>query len=80
MDIMKAVVEFGTEAVLRYRAISRQHDNALPEVFLGGFVACRLHDQFHCPVHIEHNYLVVASHLEVPITGGGNQSDRQFPG
>jgi hypothetical protein len=68
MDIMNALVDFGSEAVLRYRTISRQQDNEVPEVFLGGFIAPHLHDQFDCPVHIEHNYLCVASNLEVAIT------------
>ena len=68
MDIMNAVTELGKDAVLRYRTISQRPDNELPEVFLGGYVAPRLYDQFHCPVHVEYNYLLLASSRKVQIT------------
>ena len=63
MDISSAVVDFGTEAVLRYREISGRHDNELPEQFLGGFIAPRLHDRFHQPVHIELRYTTLAEQM-----------------
>jgi len=68
MEIARAVVEFGTEAVLRYRTISGRQDNELPEVFMGGFIASRLYDRFHCAVHIEHSFLAVASSQGIRIS------------
>lgn len=69
MDFEKAVVEFGTEAVLRYRAIAEaRHDNELPESFLRGFVAMRLHERFGCQVHVERLYTAMALDLGMPIT------------
>lgn len=68
MEIMSAVVKFGTDAVLRYRTISGRPDNELPEVFLGGSIAPHLYDQFRCPIHIEYNFLTVAKNLGVDIT------------
>jgi hypothetical protein len=61
LDFEKAVVEFGTEAVLRYRTIAEaRHDNELPESFLRGFVAMRLHERFGCQVHVERLYTAMA--------------------
>jgi len=78
-EIIKAVIEFGTEAVLRYRTVaSLRHDNELPEVFFGGFVACRLYDRFRCPVHVEHPYLTVARHREAHITPDLEERLRQL--
>jgi hypothetical protein len=67
MEVEKTVAEVGTDAVLEYRRISSGIDNSVPEVFLGGFVAPRLHDRFRCPVHIEHRYLDIASSQNVSI-------------
>lgn len=68
MEIMKSVVELGTDAVLMYRTISRRQDNALPEVFLGAYVGPRLYDRFRCPVHVEENYLHFVRSCGVEIT------------
>ncbi|MBI3766931.1 MAG: hypothetical protein HY271_00380 [Deltaproteobacteria bacterium] len=68
MDIENAIVEFGTQGVLRYREISQRPDNELPEVFLGGFIASHLYDQFHCPVHIERLYLTLAMECGLGVT------------
>jgi hypothetical protein len=68
LDFEKAVVEFGTEAVLRYRTIAEaRHDNELPESFLRGFVAMRLHERFGCQVHVERLYTAMALDLGMPI-------------
>lgn len=68
MQISESIVAFGTDAVLCYGTISGQQDNALPETFLGGHIAPRLHDQLHCRVLVEENYLHVVSSCGVPIT------------
>jgi len=60
MEVIEALNEFCTEAVLLYRALSGLPDNELPEVFLGAFAAPRLHDRFNCPVRIEYPYLKLA--------------------
>jgi hypothetical protein len=69
LDFEKAVVEFGTEAVLRYRTVAEaRHDNELPESFLRGFVALRLHERFGYQVHVERLYTAMALDLGMPIT------------
>ena len=69
MDFEKAVVEFGTEAVLRYRDIAGVgHDNETPESFLRGFVAQRLHKRFGYHVHVERLYTAMALDLGVELT------------
>lgn len=69
MDFERAVVEFGTEAVLRYRAVAQpRHDNELPESFLRNFVALRFHEQFGNQVHVERLYTAMALDLGIPLT------------
>jgi hypothetical protein len=69
LDFEKAVVEFGTEAVLRYRSVAEtRHDNELSESFLRGFVALRLHERFGYQVHVERLYTAMAIDLGVPMT------------
>jgi hypothetical protein len=69
MDLEKAIAEFGTEAVLRYREISASKaDNEIPEVFLGSFIAPRLFDRLRCPVHVERLYTVLASSVGIKLT------------
>jgi hypothetical protein len=68
VGIQQAVVDLGTEAVLRYRKISGVHDNELPEQFLGGFIALGLHDRFHRPVHIEHRYTTLVQKTGAQLT------------
>lgn len=68
MDVTNAIIEFGTEGVRRYREISQaKHDNELPEVFLGGFIASRLYDRFHCQAHVERYYRVIARELGIEL-------------
>lgn len=69
MDFEKAIVECGTEAVLRYRTIAEtRHDNELPESFLRGFVALRLHERFGRQVHVERLYTTMALELGMTLT------------
>ncbi len=69
MDFEKAVVEFGTEAALRYRTIAHaRHDNEVPESFLRSFVALRLHERFGDQVHVERLYTAMALDLGMPLT------------
>ncbi len=69
MDLKDCIVKLGTEGVLRYRTMSRvSHDNQLPEVFLGGWVASGLHDAFSCSVHVEHLYTAIAISRGIAIT------------
>jgi hypothetical protein len=69
LDFEKAVVEFGTEAVLRYRTVAEpRHDNELPESFLRNFVALRLHEQFGHQVQVERLYTAMALDLGIPLT------------
>jgi hypothetical protein len=69
LDFEKAIVEFGTEAVLRYRTVAEtRHDNELPESFLRSFVALRLHERFVYQVHVERLYTAMAVDLGMPVT------------
>jgi hypothetical protein len=81
MDIIRAVLEFGTDAVLRYREISQEPDNEVPEYFLGSFIALGLYERFQYGVHLEHLYTDVATILGVPRSSeltnkiGGQRAD-----
>jgi hypothetical protein len=69
LEIEKAVVEFATEAALRYRVIAGiRHDNQVPESFLRSHVASRLHDRFACPVHVDRLYAAMALELGVALS------------
>lgn len=74
MDIRNAVVEFGTEAVLRYRKISGEPDNNVPEYFLGSCIAERLYERFRCRTHLEHLYTDIARDLGIPASGNLTRS------
>jgi hypothetical protein len=64
LDIEKTVVEFGTEAVLQYRTMaSPRHDNEVPESFIRGFVARRLHERLGYQAHVERLYTAMALDL-----------------
>jgi hypothetical protein len=66
MDIRTAINEFGSEGVRHYREISSiVADNEVPEAFLSGFIASRLHDRFGCPVHVERSYMTIAKDIGV---------------
>jgi hypothetical protein len=68
MNINEAIVKFGTEAVRRYRCVAGiHHDNEVPEIFLGGFIAGRLHDEFNVHAHVERLYTVIANELQVKL-------------
>ena len=45
-----------------------QHDNRIPETFLGGFIACGFYDKLGLHAHVEHPYTVIANKLGTPIT------------
>jgi hypothetical protein len=81
MDIIKAVVECGTNAVLRYRENSQEPDNEVPEYFLGCFIALGLYERFQCGVRLEHLFTDVATILGVPRSSeltnkiGGQRAD-----
>lgn len=61
IELDKAIVKHGTAAVLRYRHISGiLHDNQLPEIFLGGFIACGIHDELNVHAHVERFYPTIA--------------------
>jgi hypothetical protein len=68
MEIARAVTDFGTEAVLRYREISEGQDNELPEHFLSAFIALRLYEAFRKPVHMERLYTILAHDLGIPLS------------
>ena len=69
MELQEAIVEFGTEGVLKYREISgSKADNELPEVFLGSFIAPRLFEHLRCPVHVERLYTVLAQDIGIELT------------
>jgi hypothetical protein len=69
LEIEKSVVEFATEAALRYRTIAAmRHDNQVPESFLRSHVASRLHDRFDCPVHVDRLYAAMAIELGGAVT------------
>jgi hypothetical protein len=69
LDIEKAVVELGTEAVLQYRAVAApRHDNEVPESFIRSFVALRLHQRLGCQAHVERLYTAMAIDLGMPLT------------
>jgi hypothetical protein len=69
LDFESAIVQFGTEAVLRYRAVAEpRHDNELPESFLRNFVALRFHEQFGKHVHVERLYTAMVLDLGLPLS------------
>ena len=69
MDISQAIVEAGTDAVLRYGTVAGlQQDNRIPEIFLGGFIACGIYYKLGLHAHVEHPYTVIANKLGTPIT------------
>ena len=64
VEIQKAVVEFGTETVKRYRALAAtKRDNDLPLGFLRTHVAVALAQRFGGAVRIERPYSVLALEL-----------------
>ncbi len=78
----EAIVKHGTAAVIKYRDVSGNlHDNQLPEIFLGGAIACGIHDELGVHAHVEKPYLMVAKDLEVGISAemisnfGGQRAD-----
>jgi hypothetical protein len=83
MDLSEAIVRYGTKAVLRYRAVAGLcQDNEIPEIFLGGFIACAIHDELKANAHVERFYTVIARELgakrdteELMKAFGGNRAD-----
>lgn len=69
MNVERAVVEFGAEAVQLYRTMAEtRHDNEVPDSFLRSHVASRLHERFEQPVHVDRLYAALAVDMEIPIT------------
>jgi hypothetical protein len=69
MNIEKAIVDGGTEAVRRYRAVAGlRQDNEIPEVFLGSIIACRIYDDLQLHAHLEHLYTDVVKSFGIEIT------------
>src|SRR6202012_5540003 len=69
LDIEKAIVAFGTEAVLQYRTMATpRHDNEVPESFIRSFVALRLHERLGCQAHVERLYTATALDLGAPLS------------
>jgi hypothetical protein len=61
MNIADAIVKFGREAVLAYREIADlKQDDALPEIFLGSFIASRLHSEIHLHARVEQSFFTIA--------------------
>jgi len=64
MTIAKSIVKHGTEAVLEYRRMTgTEHDNRVPELFLGGWLARGIYRDLGCHAHIEHYYTTIAIEL-----------------
>ncbi|GBR70947.1 hypothetical protein [Gluconobacter kanchanaburiensis] len=64
MDFSQNIVELGTLAVKLYRDMSGiQHDNEIPEIFLGGQIALGLHNQCALHAHVERPYLDILREL-----------------
>ena len=64
MTIAKSIVKHGTEAVLEYRRMTgNEHDNRVPELFLGGWIARGIHRDLGCHAHIERYYTTIAIEL-----------------
>jgi hypothetical protein len=69
MDISNAIVKYGTVAVLRYRKVAGLlADDGLPEIFLGGVIACGIHDELHMNAHVERFYTAIVGDLGMQIT------------
>jgi hypothetical protein len=80
-NIQSLIVEFGTDAANLYQNMSRENADAMPEVFLGGFIAQKLYERLACPVHIERLYEEMAEQLGISKTAelvkiiGGQRAD-----
>ncbi len=79
MDIAGGVVEFGTEAVLRYREIPPlEFDNELPEQVLSQIIAKRLSDRFRVEAHTEYGYQQLVEKLGANM--GASEIQKNFGG
>lgn len=64
MRFSRNIAMRGTEAVSAYRKISGiKNDNELPEVFLGGWIARSLYDDFNVNARVECYFTQIASDL-----------------
>ncbi len=67
MRFADAISRHGTEAVQAYRTMSGiEHDNELPEAFLGSWIALELHREFQVNAHIECSFTGMARRLGQP--------------
>jgi len=64
MRIAEAISKHGRQAVRRYRDVAGvRQDNELPEIFLGGMIACGIHDDLNLSAHVERLYTTIAKEL-----------------
>jgi len=57
MTIAKSIVKHGTEAVLEYRRMTgTEHDNHVPELFLGGWIVLLCHKLRRRPWRWQHGH------------------------
>jgi hypothetical protein len=64
MKIAEAIVRHGTAAVLKYGVVAG--DNDMPEIFLGGFIACGIHNDLKMHARVERLYTVIAIEHNMP--------------
>jgi len=78
VNINRAIIRYGEEAVFRYRTIANlDQDNAIPEIFLGGFIACGMHYALDVHAHVEHLYTKILKELGVEV---GADLQKRFRG
>jgi hypothetical protein len=66
MQIAKAISKYGNEAVLRYCDVAGiPEDSQLPEIFLGGTIACGIYDESKlcAHAHVERLYTKILEEL-----------------
>ncbi len=82
METERAIVAFGTQAVLQYRAMAQtRHDNDVPPGYLRARIAEGLHTRFGGAVQVERQYALLAMDLGLQVTAdllgvlGGQRAD-----
>jgi hypothetical protein len=69
MNINEAIVRYGEEAVFRYRTLAGlDQDNEIPEIFLGGNIACGMHYALNVHAHVEHLYTRILKERGVEVS------------
>jgi hypothetical protein len=68
-DLSLAIRDLGTKAVQRYCTITHsRNESAIPEIFLGGYIASHLYEKVRAPIHIERLYTRMARELDINVT------------